>query len=288
MSQENISERSNPTSENVSFLRLSYINGIKANCKTASDAIQVYNPEWISLQFVPFSFHHKGLPFALSNQLKFLTRTYRVEIMFHELWVLTAGFRSAILKSLQMLIVTALVRNLRPRLIHTQTALYAYNLASIGIQSSHLPLFSNIPCPQADKKIVKPKQHQCVFVSFGGLYPDSNISLFSEQCSIVKQYRIQCRLIIMGRTGDNVNEWKDAWTGKGLELEILGETHTERICEIFDSSSFGIVSTPMALIEKSGTFAAMKDFGLPVICISKSWSPKGGGRLTKIRTSLNF
>jgi hypothetical protein len=42
--------------------------------------------DWISLQFVPFSFHTKGLPFDLAKTIKPLTKNAHFHIMFHELW----------------------------------------------------------------------------------------------------------------------------------------------------------------------------------------------------------
>src|SRR5215203_2771195 len=47
--------------------------------------IQQFNPELISIQFVSYAFHKKGLPFAFTHQLINLTKEYRCHVMFHEL-----------------------------------------------------------------------------------------------------------------------------------------------------------------------------------------------------------
>ena len=49
--------------------------------------IDNFDPEWLSLQFVPFAFHPKGLPFQMGKLLTTLTGDRRWHIMVHELWV---------------------------------------------------------------------------------------------------------------------------------------------------------------------------------------------------------
>ena len=54
----------------------------------AKQWVTQHNPDWLSLQFVPYSFHHKGLPFGLAKQLKAIaTPQVKWHIMFHELWI---------------------------------------------------------------------------------------------------------------------------------------------------------------------------------------------------------
>jgi hypothetical protein len=45
----------------------------------------------------------------------------------------------------------------------------------------------------------------------------------------------------------------------------LGEQPAQRISELFNTVDFGIATTPLALIGKSATVAAMFDHGLPVV-----------------------
>src|ERR1022692_2576923 len=47
-----------------------------------------FNPNWVSLQFVPFGFHPKGLPFGLPRHLMSIIGSRPLHWMFHELWVL--------------------------------------------------------------------------------------------------------------------------------------------------------------------------------------------------------
>jgi hypothetical protein len=45
----------------------------------------------------------------------------------------------------------------------------------------------------------------------------------------------------------------------------LGEQPAARLSELFNTADFGIATTPLALIGKSATVAAMFDHGLPVV-----------------------
>ncbi|GHV58593.1 hypothetical protein FACS1894182_11320 [Bacteroidia bacterium] len=53
----------------------------------AGDYIQSFNPEWLSLQYVPYSFQKKGLPFGLGKRLAIIGQERKWHIMFHELWI---------------------------------------------------------------------------------------------------------------------------------------------------------------------------------------------------------
>src|SRR5215210_3802535 len=71
----------------ISVLRLPSNLVTKKKMQFARKWIDNENPEWLSLQYVPFSFHTKGLPFRLSKLLRGLGKGRKWQIMFHELWL---------------------------------------------------------------------------------------------------------------------------------------------------------------------------------------------------------
>src|SRR5690606_34488987 len=71
----------------VQVLRLPSVLKAKEKVKLSRDYAQQFQPDWISLQFVIYSFHSKGLPFFLTRQLKQIGNGYKWHIMFHELWI---------------------------------------------------------------------------------------------------------------------------------------------------------------------------------------------------------
>src|SRR5690606_19610796 len=117
---------------------------------------------WISLQFVIFSFHQKGIPYKLPRNLAYLIEGRRFHCMFHELWVgLDSGslFKSSIRSSLQKLIIKQMLDLLKPIAVHTHLPAYYTDLESLGLQVSPLPLFSNIEVTKERNK----SEETCIF-----------------------------------------------------------------------------------------------------------------------------
>ncbi|HEY1007818.1 MAG TPA: glycosyltransferase [Sphingobacteriaceae bacterium] len=107
-----------------------------------------YSPDWISVQFVPYAFHAKGLPVYLVRQLELLTRNSRVHLMLHEAWAGTGeAFRPHRLAHsiMQKVILKQLLNRLNPSVIHTHLPEYRQKLAGLNRRALELPLFSNIP-----------------------------------------------------------------------------------------------------------------------------------------------
>src|SRR5690606_15254327 len=123
-------------------LRLSSHTAWGKRIKEAKKFIRSVNPNWISLQFVPFSFHKKGLPFMLANQLKEMIETRELHIMFHELWIGINGkvsLKQRTVGMLQKILVKTLIAQLTPKVITTSIA--AYQEALKGHVTQVLPLF---------------------------------------------------------------------------------------------------------------------------------------------------
>jgi len=49
--------------------------------------ISEFQPDWVSLQFVPFGFQKKGLPFGLIRVVDGIAGAAKRHVMFHELWL---------------------------------------------------------------------------------------------------------------------------------------------------------------------------------------------------------
>jgi glycosyltransferase involved in cell wall biosynthesis len=265
----------------LSVLRLPASWTAKQRFTRAKSWISTLNPEFLSLQFVPYSFSPKGLPIRLSKQLANLGQGYRWHIMFHELWVgmkSTAPLKLVGLGWLQKQLVRLLILHLKPVVVHTQTRLYQAQLNQCGIKAQYLPLFANIPMLFREEIQVLKKEdnHAIRFVFFGGIYPGAPIVEFAQEAaSYAKNKNISILLVIIGRAGTEQSHWVEVWQAAGLGVEILGEQPPERISAVLASSSIGLCTTPTALVEKSGSAAAMRGHGLPVLCVSQPWQPRG-------------
>jgi hypothetical protein len=266
-------------------MRLPQADKLQENIKVARTWIDEIDPEWISLQFVLFSFHIKGLPFNLNKALALLGKR-RWHIMFHELWVGAANKTTTKLLVwgyVQRQIIKGIVRALKPEILHTQTKLYQMELLEYGLRAKYLPLFSNIPVHSTviPNKAAATDKKNIRFVIFGSIHPDAPVESFTnELANYAKKHNAEITLNIIGRSGEQQKLWETIWSQKGLNVVVLGERSPESISEIMSTSSIGISTTPIYLAEKSGSIAAMIAHGLPVVCVSKAFKVRTRTKVT--------
>ncbi len=251
----------------------------------ASLWIDDFSPEWLSLQFVPFSFHPKGLAFGMGKLLGRIGKGRRWHLMVHELWVgmdKESPIKFVYWGWLQRQLIKSLIIKLKPAVIHTQTKLYIKLLEKIGFKPQHLPLFGNISVTSNsgknyNQRIENNDSSQIIsFVVFGGIHPNAPIGqLAKELKSFSNNKGIKVILKMIGRCGPEQLRWEAECKAAGLQVELLGEQSQEYVSEVLSSSSFGISTTPASLIEKSGSVAAMREHGLTILCISRTWHPRG-------------
>jgi glycosyltransferase involved in cell wall biosynthesis len=223
-------------------------------------------PEVVSLQFVPYALHPFGLPFAWPRILRAMIDGAPAQIMFHEIWIgahVQAPRRSRAIGFCQRKIVQSLVKSLNCRVIHTTNLIYVRLLNDQGIRAIRLPLFGNVPIaspanprPQCDDVLR--------FGMFGSIHPEwSPHELFSQ----LQRLGRPIQLTHIGRIGPGESIWTDLAGKYGSEIKVqrLGERSLADISRFLLSIDFGIATTPLSLIGKSGCVAAMLDHGLPVI-----------------------
>lgn len=265
--------------------RLPSVYSSQQRFKQAQIWINEFAPRWLSLQFVPFAFNSKGLPFGMGKLLASIGKGKTWHIMVHELWVgmdREASIKFVYWGWLQRQLIKFLFATLKPLIIHTQCNLYQHMLKKIGLKSQYLPLFGNIPIVSGQTTLHNSTKNSSSnddiisFVIFGGIHPGAPITPFVEELKIYSNNtgkRIVLKML--GRCGAEQLHWEKAWQQAGLTVEILGEQSPETISAVLGSSNFGLSTTPDLLIEKSGSVAAMREHGLPILCISRSWVPRG-------------
>jgi glycosyltransferase involved in cell wall biosynthesis len=251
--------------------------------KLLKSFIDDFDPDWISLQFVPFSFNPKGLVFGLAKKLAYAGHGRPWHIMFHELWVgMTeqSSKKELLWGMLQRELIKGLIRTLKPALIHTHTDLYKKQLEKMNVKAELLPLFSNIPVrsyTEIEKKISKGIQiaDQVNIVVFGGIHKGAPIRELAEEANrYAERNQLQLNLVVVGRNGNELENWIKEWDGSNLSLKNIGEQPAEKISEILAQASLGIFTTPIALAEKSGSVAAMREHRMHLLCVSQPWTPK--------------
>lgn len=281
-------EMTNPQTSgghSISVLRLPASSTYKQRFQRAQLWINEYDPEWLSLQFVAYAFNNKGMPFGMGEALSNIGKGRRWHIMFHELWIgmeINSSLKNYLSGLVQKRLIQSLISSLKPRIIHTQSNLYLSLLTNMGYRAQYLPLFGNIHpghYPQSvhssNGQLANGKAPHQSFILFGGIHAEAPVAQFAKEvASYCIEKNVRIGLTIIGRCGQEQERWAGVWTAQGLPVTILGEQPPEKISQELQKASWGIATTPAALIDKSGAVAAMLDHGLPVICISRRWQPR--------------
>lgn len=264
----------------LNVLRLGSSQPLKNRLSQAKRYILEFNPDWISLQFVIFGYHPKGLPLWI-NKLSTLGEGRQWHIMFHELWLgmeIDTPKKHLLWGGIQKIIIKSLIKTLKPAVIQTNTLLYRQSLFDIGFKADHLPLFGNIPVVNRNKtksnKIFD--DERCIkLVLFGHIHPNAPVSgFFKELTAYAIENNLSVSLTLIGICGSHQEDWIKECKLMGVSVTILGEKPADYISDILSKSTLGISTTPPALLEKSGSVAAMREHNLPVLCVSSPWHPK--------------
>lgn len=251
--------------------------------------VRRFDPDWVSLQYVPHGFQVKGLPVAFARRIGRLRQGRLAHVMFHELWG-GAGNKISdrLIYTLQKRLVARINRELQPSVVNVTNEDYRRRLEGIGIISEVLPLFSNIPLtPQEPRH--KGGERKWVFVVFGTLRKGWEFERLFAEIELAREASgiNECRFVSVGRLGDYGQSLWESMEQSGYEhfvFERLGELADSEVSRVLHSADFGIAVSPLEIIDKSGAVAAMREHGLPVIVTR--FRPETAGSLVTGREGL--
>ncbi len=229
-----------------------------------------WQPDWISLQYVPYAFDDRGMPFSLKGCLSDVMPQAMWHVMAHELWVDPgARIKNRFLAPVQQHLFKSLFRRLVPEVIHTSNSYYCNQIFASGLRAEILPLFSNVvPLPYLQKD--KPDCRHWSFVFFGSIHPEWNPrDLLTSVESVARQQGItSIEFLSIGLAGEHGHDlWNQlaSESPSSIVFRQLGSLSALEISRHLSQADFGITTTPSYLIGKSGSVAAMLAHGLPVI-----------------------
>lgn len=256
------------------------------------EILNTLQPDWISLQYVPYSFDVKGLPFWFPKFLKELKGSHKWHIMFHELWIgisVISPFKHKLTGFFQRYIAKQIVNTTAASSITTSNILYQLVLKKGAINADILTLFSNIPKAAVDLefkkdlyenfKISESKIDDYLFAGvFGSIYPEANIEkVLNELLLRTKASNQEIVFVSFGRVDDRgkkeIERLTSHFAGK-IKFISCGELSQERVSTLLQLLDIGISCTPSQHIGKSGVFAAMKFHGLEVLMSSGEEIPE--------------
>jgi hypothetical protein len=253
-------------SASANELRLASSQRWPDRVEKARDFLAAFAPDFVSLQFVCYGFHPRGIDFLLASRLCKIIGARPLHLMLHELWIgaeIGAPLKQQLLGALQHRALLGLIRTTSPRVIHTSNSAYVHLLGERGITATRLPLFGSIPVLSA-QAAPRTSDGEISFAMFGTLHPAwPPEPLFMH----LRGLRKKITFTHFGRIGPGEELWKKlaAEHGNDLQFRALGEQSPEKIAALFSQTDFGIATTPWSLIGKSATVAAMLDHGIPVI-----------------------
>ena len=232
-------------------------------------SLDSFNPDWISLHYVPYAFHNKGLAYQLSRCLCSLDVAVHWHVMLHELWFFSwHRLSSWVLAPVQKLLLKNMISSLDANVIHTSNYYYQDGISSIGLKAHILPMFGSISPTTVTASQVT--YHGWRFVLFGGILPDWDPGpLMRAIIGIAHQQSIpSIEFLSIGKSGAHGSTlWASlaSTAPAGVAYKLLGSLDSEEVSYWLQHSDFGITTSPSHLIGKSSSVAAMLEHGLPVI-----------------------
>lgn len=255
---------------NLTVLRIPASCSAMEKARLLGSEVSLRRPDWISLQYVPYSFNRKGLIWKMFLWLSHIRSGAKWHMMTHELWIdPNEKLSNRVIAPLQRLLLRGLIFYLRPMVVHTSNEYYVEKLRSINVNASRLPLFSNIAVHHNTHFDAK-SESGIRFVVFGSIHAEWKPSrLIDELEGFADASGIKpITVISIGNAGSHgVKLWQKlaATTPDWLEFKQMGSLTAAEISLELQRADFGITTTPSHLLGKSGSVAAMLAHKLIVI-----------------------
>jgi hypothetical protein len=251
-----------------------------------------YKPLIVSLQYVPYSFSSTGIPLLILPLLYCTSRVTNIHIFFHELWISPSKnnifkfIRSTLIQALQIKIIKLISSMISSASCAPFTSNHQYQkkLKHIGINTVIYPIFSNIsinklaPQPNAimfkDDYISMPSPNVLVIVFFGGIRPGWNDNGLRQRVSSLLNFLGKNKVIYIS-IGNLSSEQCQRWENF-VKAPIIGIEYFKRLGILDESkvsawlyyADFGVAMNSYSLLFKSGSVAAMRAHGVPIIVTS--------------------
>jgi hypothetical protein len=247
--------------------------------------------EWIGLHFVSYGWAQNGL---LKKQtiadIKTACAGRRLALYLHELWIgesVNDSCKHRLIGWSQRRSLLRLIKVLAPEQVFTSNPVYQTILAHHGVRSDVLPLPGNLPAPTANDECaarqwltdhrVDPQEAPAVV--FGAIHPewDPRAALMSWADHLSSKNQ-PATLLTLGRHGPAGTNRLGEIQQSMPKLRIIraGELAPANLAGLLACASFGLATTPWALIGKSGSAAAYREAGLPVLVTRDDWHWRRG------------
>jgi hypothetical protein len=234
--------------------------------------LREFQPDFISIQFVPFSFNEKGVVAELVYLFsRIKRRPYKWSITFHELWINeqdNTKIKIFLWARAQRFFIKVFVRLLDNPVLITTNELYASRFGSKHVNV--LPLFGNIKIfSRPDNKLQYKEDSVLRVLLFGSL--TTNFEEFKQQLPLVKSIKDKffssVTFLFVGRQVSSVEIYEKIIHSvlPDAVIEIKGQLPEEKLSITIQSVDIAISRAGADLANKSGSTIAILEHGIPVI-----------------------
>ncbi|MEO6520468.1 MAG: hypothetical protein ABIN91_02250 [Mucilaginibacter sp.] len=250
-------------------LRIPHIWSDDKRFQYARKFINDFKPEWISLQFVPYSFNNKGFIFNLGKQLKNLGMHYQWHIMIHELWVgrdENTGWKRILESKLQELLIIRMMGKLSPLVIHTHLPIFYNKLTKRRYTVKELPLFSNIEINNNTNKHNNANVFRVGFFSQAETN-EAMMGFLNALGAEIARYNLEFEILLIGGSERHmiaVGEVLESVKNVIKPIKHTGFLGSDEISSAIQGCTIGITPIPRHALGKSGSVAAFMTHGIPV------------------------
>ncbi|MCP9929770.1 glycosyltransferase [Cyanobium sp. AMD-g] len=258
-----------------------------------AERVQQNNPDWVSLQFVPYAYANRGLVRSSTLPWRKLRGHLGTHIMFHEPWIgahVGASLRERAVGLLQREGIKRAMRELQPNLVNSTNPLYCSMLFQSGIPSTRLPLFGNIPIqPETSDPYSElittftrdmSRSDWVVAAFFGRIHPSTN--LLAAVRRLHSKFRFQAKRLLMvslGHCPSAVSTFKTLAHhfphDDAPHFLVQGMMEPAALSSWMRYSDCALSTTPFIVIEKSSSAVSFVEHGVPVIVIDAGAPVRG-------------
>jgi hypothetical protein len=231
--------------------------------------IDTIEPDWISLQFVPYAFHSKGLPMFLSKHLHRLRQGRKFHFMFHENWLGAddgSNLKQRLISTLQKALIRNIIATVKPELMHTHLPIYHERIKALGYEIKELPLFSNIPLAAIQSDAIDTNIFQIGIFSQAYL----NNPLIEFLNKLKKQVVCRGQVFQILLIGGEISRMHALGASLEKILNLHGQIcytgflEPEQLSKVLRTCTLGLTPIPRHALGKSGSVAAFITHGIPV------------------------
>ena len=258
----------------INTLRCSHKEKSKILLKILDKFTYTFQPDYSSLQYVPYAYHIKGLPVHLGRFLSKIKNAGTWQVMIHEPFIEVSKnqtIKEKFLRQIQIVCLKSAIKSIRAKVIHTSIPFYKDRLAEQGINSKVLPLFGNIKIVVDIKttNIRKIDPYHMTAIYFGSAPEEDKQSIFAEKIrAYCEENNAAIEILICGKNGPHgarfISQIENACRNVSCKILLLGEKTGSEISNLFIKSDFGISRNYPEFVEKSGSSISMLEHGLPL------------------------